>query len=84
MPLPKSNSLFLSRPLLEPYSPFHPTTSKARNQKRSKAFKIVAAIVVTFFAPKVIPARLAHHTVTDNAPIPSASITTVCAATVLT
>ncbi|KAI8794133.1 hypothetical protein BgiBS90_004509 [Biomphalaria glabrata] len=41
-------------------------------------------IVVTFLAMKVILARLAHNTVTDSAPIPSASITTVCAATVLT
>ncbi|KAK0059708.1 hypothetical protein Bpfe_010876 [Biomphalaria pfeifferi] len=46
--------------------------------------QVVAAIAVTFLALKVIPDRLAHNTVTDGAPIPSASITTVCAATVLT
>ncbi|KAK0044566.1 hypothetical protein Bpfe_025968 [Biomphalaria pfeifferi] len=33
---------------------------------------------------KVTPTRLAHNIDTDGAPIPSVSVTTVCAATVLT
>ncbi|KAI8797028.1 hypothetical protein BgiBS90_002205, partial [Biomphalaria glabrata] len=44
----------------------------------------VAAIVVTLLVLKVTTTRLAHNTVKDNAPIPSVSVTTVCAATVLT